>query len=325
MGIDLFGEDITRKQPMTREELFETLKANFKDMTLMELVGLLTTPFEEVIEYYNLSGGHRAGQRISLLFNPHRLQVRSITSERSIFEAFKTDNFLSGLARAILFKQGSGNLKRLLYDTIQLGINGVQYINEFPPHVARDTYLQYGVTKTSKILDPCAGWGGRMLGASVVTDSYDGFEPSTETFLGLHKLKLFIQSMNKDFNPNISIDCFEDAVVKKDYYDVALTSPPYYDTEEYSDEETNSLNRYETFDKWCEGFYIPLIQKTMDALKDGRFFIFNIGSRKYPLNAVLIDTFGKTYKISKGTQRLSNSSGLGKKGEGETFYTIQKV
>jgi hypothetical protein len=324
MDLDLFGENISKKPKMTRDELYDTFRKRMKDISLEMLVSLLTTEFEEIVEYYNLTAGNRAGQRISLLFNPHRLNTKTMTSERSIYQAFKTDNFLNGLARAVLFKQGAGNLKRLLYDTIQLGINGVQYVNEFPPHVARDVYDKYGALKDSKILDPCAGWGGRMLGASVVSDVYDCFEPATDTFIGLHKLKLFIQSMNPSFNPTISNSPFEDAIVKEDYYDVALTSPPYYDTEEYSNEDTNSLNRYKSFPDWRDNFYIPFIKKTMGALKDGRVFVLNIGSRKYPLNEVLLDTFGTTYQISKGDSMLSNSSGLGKSGEGETFYVIRK-
>ena len=89
------------------------------------------------------------------------------------------------------------------------------------------------------------------------------------------------------------------AKIKKESFDFAITSPPYYDTEHYSEENTNSLNRYKDFDEWCKCFYIPLIRKTMFGLKDGSVFILNIGSRKYPLNQVLLDTFSRRYKITK--------------------------
>ena len=106
--------------------------------------------------------------------------------------------------------------------------------------------------------------------------------------------------------------------------DMAITSPPYYDSEEYSDEPTNSLNRYRCFEAWRNGFYIPMIQKTMDALKSGGVFVLNIGSRQYPLNEALMDSFGDKYNIEKYKNLLSGQAGFLKSGEGESFYIIRK-
>ena len=35
----------------------------------------------------------------------------------------------------------------------------------------------------------------------------------------------------------------------------------------YSDEETNSCNRYKDFDSWCSGFYIPMVEKACEVSK----------------------------------------------------------
>jgi hypothetical protein len=184
--------------------------------------------------------------------------------------------------------------------------------------------LEYNLNKNSKVLDPCAGWGGRMIGISVVSNTYHCFEPSTLTFKGLNKLYEFIRKINPEFECNVENKPFEDSVLKENYYDFAITSPPYYDTEIYSDEETNSLNRYKNFESWKDYFYLPLIENTMSSLKETGTFILNIGSRVYPLNEILLSTFNKKYKINKIGNYLSGSSGLGKKGEGEMFYEIRK-
>ena len=106
-------------------------------------------------------------------------------------------------------------------------------------------------------------------------------------------------------------------------FDFALTSPPYYDTEIYTDEETNSLNRYKTFDDWCNGFYFPLVEKTMTVLRDDAVFILNIGDRRYPLSKLLQDTFGKRYRVKQVPGRISGQPGLRPEG-GEKFYEVSK-
>ncbi len=318
---DLFGETIT-KQSINREQLTDYLFPLLCNIKLDEFVGLITNEFNEIIEYIELTNDKKACQKTSLLFNPHRLNTRSKNSKKSIFEALKDKNFISGLSRALIFKKGKVN--ELLYQVIQLGINGIQYINEFPPHLARNLCKEFGVDANSKVLDPCAGWGGRMLGISTVTNYYSGCEPCIKTFNGLIKLKRFIQIMNPLFNTEIWNSPFEDCFLKKDTFDFAITSPPYYDTEIYSDEATNSLNRYKTFDSWCEYFYLPMINNTMSALKTGKSFVLNIGNRVYPLDKILLDNFDREFDIKNKGNLLSGSGGLGREKGSELFFIITK-
>lgn len=321
--MDLFGNTIETKKSIDRFELEKMLSTTLKNMSLEDFVFIITNKFTEIIEYAELTNGAKTCQKTSLLFNSHRLTTNSISSKLSIFEALKTDSFISGLSRALLFKKGK--VKELLYQVIQLGINGVQYINEFPPHIARDIYKSNGLNKNSKILDPCAGWGGRMIGASVISDNYFGFDPSIKTYNGLVLLNDFIKTMNPDFSSVLNKTPFEDSELQNNFYDFALTSPPYYNTENYSDEKNNSQNRYKNFDEWCNYFYLPLIEKTMCSLKRNSTFVLNIGSRKYPLNEVLLSNFNDSYIITKGKNKLSGKSGLkNNKKEGEIFYHIRK-
>jgi hypothetical protein len=327
--LDLFDGSYETKKALTRDDLETAVIRIFKDISLEKLVGLITNELEEVVEYYKLSNGEKACQKTSLLFNPHRLCTRSKGKPFSIYEGTKTYNFLTGLARTLAYRYNTSNgrARELLYNTLQFGgINNSKYVNEFPPHVARDLCKEFGVNKTSHILDPCAGWGGRMIGCSVVCDNYTCFEPSSKTYTGLLKLEEFIKSMNKSFSANVNCLPFEDSEIQENKYDFALTSPPYYDTEDYSDEETNSKNRYKSFKEWCDYFYIPMIQKTMNALKSNCCFVLNIGSRIYPLNKVLLDNFGDKYKITKHKDLLmGNNTGLRSKDkEGESFYIIRK-
>ena len=312
---------------ISREQMTMAFIHTLKNKSLLDLVSIITSEFNEVLEYADLLNGGNTCQKTSLLFNPHRLNVKSKNSKFSVYEAISNDSFCSGLARAILYKRSPKGIKYkdMLYQTLSMNINGVQYINEFPPNKARKLYEKFGMNKGSKILDPCAGWGGRMIGASVICNNYECFEPSMETAKGLMQLFNFIKSINKDFNAVVNCIPFEESELKQYSYDFAFTSPPYYDTEQYCNEETNSFIKFRTFEKWVDGFYLPMIHKTMTALKTNSTFVINIGSREYPLNKILVDAFANKYTIEKGDEQLQGKSGLKVlEKEGETFYYITK-
>ena len=328
--LDLFGNEISQTKKLEKEFLQDVIYDLLKNISLNDLVHLMTNELTASLEYYRLLNGENTCQLTSLLFNPHRLDISCRNHKyKSIFQEMKGDVFLRGIARAIVYLYNSKNsfpINNVLYRVFEMGVNGVGLANEFPPRHARDFCLNIGITKNCKVLDPCGGWGGRMIGISTICDYYECYEPSTKTYHGLLKLSEWIKKMNKDFNAYVHCLPFEDSNLKDNFYDFAITSPPYYNTEDYCDEETNSLNRYKTFDDWCNGFYIPLIQKTMNSLKKGACFVINIGDRLYPLSKVLLDNFSSQYTIQKYKDLLSGNTGGLRKGEkkGEQFYIIKK-
>lgn len=313
-----FTEELNLQKKVDRTQLAGYLETILKNISLDDFAKLFINEFEATIAYYKLSNNEKTGQKITLLFNPHRIDISSIEGKISLYQKLQNPLFYNNLVRVLFLN------KYDLYQSVGVGINGVPIIADFPPHVMRDYCKQFNLNKDSKILDPCAGWGGRMIGASVICNNYTCFDPSTQTYNGLVKLYKWLKGFNSNFEANIYKLPFEDAKLEKESYDFALTSPPYYNTENYSDEKTNSLNRYKTFEEWSNCFYIPMIKKTMRALKNNSSFVLNIGSRKYPLNKVLLDNFSSLYKITKLNGKLSASNGLGKSGEGETFYCITK-
>lgn len=321
---NLFGDAIAAAPEIERDTLARALYAQLKDITLDDFVAMFTNSFEAVVDYANLTIGEKTGQRISLLYNPHRLDTGTKRFPISLYQALKDESFVRGLARVVLLNKKKGATKDLLYASVGMGVQGTSYVQEFPPHVARDLALEYGLSKFCKVLDPCAGWGGRMLGFSTVCDYYTCCEPSTRTAVGLRHILRFIQSFRSDFQADIHESPFEDVRLPDASFDFAMTSPPYYDTERYAPgEAANSFNRYATFDAWCVGFYAPLIHRTMQALKPGACFVINIGSRLYPLNDKLLEISRDRYVVQKQEGKLSASNGLGKSGEGETFYEVK--
>lgn len=292
---------------------------NLKELSLEQFAAEFITKTQAIEEFYKLCNGVNAGKTISLLFNPHRLSTDTEKDDLSVFESLQVDDKLNGLARLYLYNIEHG-VSNAFYATIQRGYQNIQYVNEFPPFVARSIILEYANKPNIRILDPCAGWGGRMIGcASIQNVSYIACEPSTKTNDGLQALGKWLKTLQPSFVFDVSLLPYEDFKTDNKF-DIALTSPPYYDTEHYSDEDTNSLNRYKTFEDWVSGFYEPLILNTIDRLVDDGVFILNIGDRKYPLSDKLFGICSNNGLYCERIRDYLSGNGEGK----EKFYCISK-
>jgi len=142
--------------------------------------------------------------------------------------------------------------------------NGLGKITIYRPLMAK-TVVHYFNAKT--VLDVCTGWGGRMLGALSANDQvhYTGIEPCTKTFEGLTKI-INTLSLNRAI---ILHNTAENALAKMPEdmnFDLAITSPPYYNLEIYSDEENQSLN-YGDYKSWLNLFLEPTIRETLKRVK----------------------------------------------------------
>jgi len=110
------------------------------------------------------------------------------------------------------------------------------------------------------VFDPCIGWGGRMIGTTCLGKDYHytGCEPFTKTFLGLEKM---IKDIGLENQVTLYHSPVEDILpqIPEKRFDMCLTSPPYYDLEVYSHEETQSVKNYQTYDEWLTEFIKPII------------------------------------------------------------------
>ena len=161
-----------------------------------------------------------------------------------------------------------------------------------------------------------------MLGfaSSGLGGAYIATDPSTKTFRGLQALKNFVLSADHIKRPEIILHNlpFEDLRLKNNFFDFAFTSPPYFDTEIYSDEKTQAFNRYKTIEEFNQKFLTELIIKTMKALKPKGKFVLNIGGSQYRFDLVVNSICEKhnlkvreifDYKIGKGDHLTNKFSG----------------
>ena len=148
--------------------------------------------------------------------------------------------------------------------------NGLGKVTMYRPMMAKKV-VSYLAAKDGlmdvRVLDVCAGWGGRMIGAKSVELSpdskckvhYTGIDPCQKTYgslraicdeLGLHNVALIHKPAEV---------AIKDLALSSATYDIALTSPPYYNLEIYSDEPTQSIATKDGYQTWLNEFLNPVI------------------------------------------------------------------
>ena len=144
-------------------------------------------------------------------------------------------------------------------------VGGLSNVTKYRAPLAKAIVKGFGA---KSVLDPCAGWGGRMLGALAAEASYTGYEPCSKTVEGLKgilaDLPKDVSEKCKIINHPAEIGLLENNV----YYDLILTSPPYFNLESYSNEDTQSMKKYNTWDKWLTEWLDPIINMSLNCLKE---------------------------------------------------------
>ena len=154
---------------------------------------------------------------------------------------------------------------------------GVQGVSNFRPTAAACIYDRFA--KGGVVWDMSGGWGGRLLGAIAGgVDTYIATEPCHQTRLGL-------QAMAHDFAEKRIwydiVECgSENFLPKKNDLDLCFTSPPYFDLEKYSDEDTQSYVKFNTKEAWIEGFLRPTFENCHYGLKKDGYMLINIADIK---------------------------------------------
>lgn len=146
--------------------------------------------------------------------------------------------------------------------------------------------------RAKKMIDFCAGWGDRMIGALGSDAEYLGVDPNSQT------IKIFNEFITRLSLPNVNVlECcaeFSSQFLTESYYDLMFTSPPYFDEEAYSDEDTQSIKMYDSYEKWVHGFLHGMLKNAIYAVRNGgkiavNIVDFNRGNRRYPLMKDTID------------------------------------
>jgi hypothetical protein len=153
----------------------------------------------------------------------------------------------------------------------------------FKATTAKYLYKKY---RAKSVLDPTAGWGGRMLGAWSLGIDYTGCDTNVEMIPAYDNMIEFLNAetgFNNDLfevKNNSKLQMIWDSCLNVDFtkldYDFVLTSPPYVNLELYE-----HMTPWEKDEDFYKNFFIPLWQKCVDNIKKGGHVCFNISPKMY--------------------------------------------
>jgi hypothetical protein len=134
-----------------------------------------------------------------------------------------------------------------------------------------------------KWLDMSAGWGDRLIAAIVLgLTKYVGADPSIEMKNIYPKIiNKLVKPENKD-KYNVFSQPFEDIPEMKEEFDIAFTSPPFYDFEIYCDDSQQCIQKYPNETSWVNDFLIPYTLKAWRSVRKNGFVVLYIEDKEDP-------------------------------------------
>jgi hypothetical protein len=146
----------------------------------------------------------------------------------------------------------------------------------FRPQVA-----MHFMQAAAKVLDPCGGWGDRLLAALAAgVADYVVVDPEEELHM---RYKAMAATFDGADTTTVHAEpfCYEDIPLPADDadkvyatnavapFDLVFTSPPFFDREIYSDSASQSSTRYKTLQAWCSQFLLPMLRNSAVRLRVG--------------------------------------------------------
>ena len=229
------------------------------------------------------------------------------------------------------------------FQIFRLSLNSQPAVN-FPPLTARLLYEKFTdhieQDEPLNIYDPSSGWGGRILGAmsSKKNIHYIGTDPNTDNFiddLGISRYEYVADFFNNEAletNPfweekkntyhyfqigSEHVGDHPDFQQYKGKLDMVFTSPPYFDREQYSDDEEQSFKAYPGYSDWRDNFLKPTLTNAYNSLRSDRYLLWNIADIKigksifHPLEQDSIDIIESLGGEYKGKLKMLMASMIG--------------
>lgn len=172
---------------------------------------------------------------------------------------------------------------------------GYQIVTTFMPGYAKQIYQHF---KAKRVLDPCGGWGDRLLGALAVGKNTGDFDPDAPPggiiekyvcfdpnpnvrdgyaeIVGLYNIPIDTEVTTEKYMRfkngfEVYTDRFEVGAVKlkSESFDLVFTSPPFFDFEVYDPSNP-------TYTNWYTEFYMPLFEQAYRCLVKGGHICIHI-------------------------------------------------
>ena len=226
--------------------------------------------------------------------NPFHIETRwkvDWTRTPSGWRTWQTVDGIKTIVRA--FWSLEKVLTKVDLQSIRMATTLRKYVaSQFKPSIAKAFYDYFG---SVNVLDFSAGWGDRLAGfyCGETTKSYVGIDPNTLNHPNYQRQVEFYKKHQTFFEEEKQVEFIcspaedVDFTKYKEHFDTVFTSPPYFNVEKYSDEDTQSYIRYKDIDSWNKNFLHKTIEKIIPTLKKDGILAINI--------ADVYDAKNKTY------------------------------
>lgn len=235
-------------------------------------------------------------------FMNHRYEA--VVGGKSSLETFNDDE---AFLKVILAQFGARSSQKVTPPRMRLALQvygGNRTPSNFRPATMK-SIVDALCPQGGVVWDPCAGYGGRMLGAvaSARSVTYIGTEPSPQSVGGLQRLWAFIQAHAPGQDPNrvrILPTTAEATELEPESVDLVFTSPPYFRAERYVGGEQSHAT-YGNYPAWREGFLTALIRNAHRFLKPGGHFGLNVAN---------VRDRGRRIPLVEDVDRIARSAGF---------------
>lgn len=172
----------------------------------------------------------------------------SFRGKKTPVEVWNDDSLMKSILAYRVGLNDVGEVFDISLKQCLVGISAARYtISFFKPVLAAAIYKHFlGDNLTPVVFDPCAGFGGRLLGFKAIYPDgvYIACEPNVDTY---NELSILADNFSGVHLYNCKLEDFDLDIVKT--VDLSFTSIPYYDLEKYS----NNVE-YRDFDEWRDRF-----------------------------------------------------------------------
>ena len=136
--------------------------------------------------------------------------------------------------------------------------------------------------------DMSCGFGMRETASLLYNCNYFGTDPNVELNVKLNELADFLKKHYSTFvQGTADIRCQGSEIFIPEWenrMDLSFSSPPYFNLEVYSNDDSASTKNYNNYDRWIKEYSIPTIKNSISYLKNGGYLCINIkNTNKYPI------------------------------------------
>ena len=156
-------------------------------------------------------------------------------------------------------------------------VNGFRNISNMPPSRVVCWLRKYASPKQSGVFfDPCAGWGARLLASYALGMKYRAIDANRVLVDELNQMAKILGADAKVVWGSADNLQTVKGLMQDEKADIVFTSPPYFDREDYSNDELQSSRLYPSLDDWYDKFMAGLAQNSLEILRPGGIILLNV-------------------------------------------------